>query len=125
VADIDATLEQQILDLAQRERYRMYIITVRRMTSGELLKYRKGLRIAEGYETPLPGSSQFALTTPSEELELRAEEIRSRLDLARLWAQQGKCQKAHDILSPIDGWFTEGFDTADLKDAKALLDELA
>jgi len=42
----------------------MYIMTVRRMTSGELLKYRKGLRIAGGYGPPLPGSSQFALTTP-------------------------------------------------------------
>ena len=42
----------------------MYIITARRMTSGELLKYRKGLRIAGGYGTPLAGSSQFALTKP-------------------------------------------------------------
>jgi hypothetical protein len=44
--------------------YRMYIITVRRMTSGELLKYRKGLCIAEGYGTPVSGSSQFGLTLP-------------------------------------------------------------
>ncbi len=43
----------------------MYIITARRITSGEELKYRNGLRIAGGYGTPLPGSSQFTLTTPN------------------------------------------------------------
>ena len=42
-----------------------------------------------------------------------------------LWVEQGERQKARDLLAPIYGWFTEGFDTADLKDAKALLDELA
>ena len=41
-----------------------------------------------------------------------------------LWAEQGERRKAHDLLAPVYGWFTEGFDTADLKDAKALLDEL-
>ena len=45
--------------------------------------------------------------------------------LARLWQQQDKRQDAYDLLAPVYGWFTEGFDTADLKDAKALLDELA
>jgi hypothetical protein len=42
-----------------------------------------------------------------------------------LWQHQGKQRKAHELLSEIYGWFTEGFDTADLKDAKALLDELS
>ena len=45
--------------------------------------------------------------------------------LARLWRDQGKRDEAHDLLAPIYGWFTEGFDTRDLKEAKALLDELA
>jgi predicted ATPase len=52
-------------------------------------------------------------------------ELRTSTSLARLWRQQGKRQEAHDLLAPIYHWFTEGFDTADLKDAKALLDELA
>jgi predicted ATPase len=52
-------------------------------------------------------------------------ELRATTSLARLWQQQGKRQEAHDLLAPVYGWFTEGFDTADLKDAKALLDELA
>ena len=52
-------------------------------------------------------------------------ELRAACDLGRLWAEQGERRKAHDLLAPVYGWFTEGFDTADLKDAKALLDELA
>jgi predicted ATPase len=44
--------------------------------------------------------------------------------LARLWQQQGKRQEAHDLLAPVYEWFTEGFDTADLQDAKMLLDAL-
>jgi len=43
---------------------------------------------------------------------------------ARLWQQQGKRTEAHALLAPIYGWFTEGFDTADLQDAKAMLDAL-
>jgi TOMM system kinase/cyclase fusion protein len=51
-------------------------------------------------------------------------ELRAATSLARLWQQQGKRQEAHDLLAPVYGWFTEGFDTADLKDAKALLETL-
>ena len=52
-------------------------------------------------------------------------ELRAATSLARLWQQQGKRQEAHDLLSPVYHWFTEGFDTADLQDAKALLDTFA
>ena len=44
--------------------------------------------------------------------------------MARLWRSQGKPQQARELLAPVYGWFTEGFDTLDLKEAKALLDEL-
>jgi predicted ATPase len=47
------------------------------------------------------------------------------MSMARLWHDQGEQQQAHDLLAPVYDWFTEGFDTGDLKDAKALLDELA
>ena len=50
--------------------------------------------------------------------------LRAATSLARLWQQQGKRQEAHNLLTPVYGWFTEGFDTADLQDAKALLNEL-
>jgi predicted ATPase len=55
----------------------------------------------------------------------RAFELRAANDLARLWAERGERQQAIDLLAPVYGCFTEGFDTADLKDAKALLDQLA
>jgi class 3 adenylate cyclase/predicted ATPase len=51
-------------------------------------------------------------------------ELRAAMSLARLWRSQGQPQQARDLLAPVYGWFTEGFDTLDLKEAKALLDEL-
>jgi predicted ATPase len=51
-------------------------------------------------------------------------ELRGAMSVARLWLDQGKRQQAHDILAPVYGWFTEGFDTLDLKEAKALLEHL-
>jgi predicted ATPase len=52
-------------------------------------------------------------------------ELRAAMSLARLWRDQGKRDEARDLLAPVYGWFTEGFDTLDLKEARALLDELA
>ena len=52
-------------------------------------------------------------------------ELRAALSRSRLWQQQGKRDEARDLLAPIYGWFTEGFDTADLQEAKALLEALA
>jgi class 3 adenylate cyclase/predicted ATPase len=52
-------------------------------------------------------------------------ELRAAMSLARLWRDQGKQQQARELLAPVYGWFTEGFDTRDLKEAKALLEELA
>jgi predicted ATPase len=52
-------------------------------------------------------------------------ELRAMLSLARLWCNQGKHDEARDLLAPVYSWFTEGFDTPDLKEAKALLDQLA
>jgi predicted ATPase len=51
-------------------------------------------------------------------------ELRAAMSMARLWRDQGKRQQAHDLLAPVYGWFTEGFDTLDLKQAKALLEQL-
>jgi predicted ATPase len=52
-------------------------------------------------------------------------ELRAAMSLSRLWQRQGKRAEAYELLAPIYGWFTEGFDTADLPEAKALLEELA
>ena len=52
-------------------------------------------------------------------------ELRAAVGMARMWCDQGKRQQAHNLLAPVYGWFTEGFDTLDLKEAKSLLHELA
>ena len=51
-------------------------------------------------------------------------ELRAAMSVARLWRDQGKSQQARELFAPVYGWFTEGFDTRDLKEAKALLDHL-
>jgi predicted ATPase len=52
-------------------------------------------------------------------------ELRAAMSMARLWRDQGKRDEARNLLAPVYSWFTEGFDTLDLKEAKALLDELS
>ena len=56
--------------------------------------------------------------------ERKSSELRAGMSLSRLWQRQGKRVEARQLLAGIYGWFTEGFDTADLTDAKALIDEL-
>jgi predicted ATPase len=60
----------------------------------------------------------------SRQQQAKSWELRAATSLARLWAEQGRRGEAYDLLAPVYGWFTEGFDTADLKEAKRLLDEL-
>ena len=76
-------------------------------------------KLDEG-EASLQQAIRIAQAQQAKSLELRA--VR---DLARLWGEQGRRAEARDLLVPVYGWFTEGFDTADLKEAKALLDQLA
>jgi len=67
---------------------------------------------------------QRALAAAREQ-QAKSWELRSAISAARLWRDQGRRQQARDLLAPVYGWFTEGFNTLDLKHAKALLDELA
>ena len=60
----------------------------------------------------------------SRQQQAKAWELRAAMSMARLWRDRGKPQQAREVLAPVYGWFTEGFDTLDLKEAKALLDEL-
>ena len=59
------------------------------------------------------------------ERDAKSLELRAAMSLARLWQRQGKQNKGCELLAPIYDWFTEGFDTADLQEARTLLDELA
>jgi class 3 adenylate cyclase/predicted ATPase len=85
---------------------------------GVLLLRQPGTPQAEA-ETWLQRALDVARRQEAKSLELRAA-----MSLSRLWQQQGKRQEAHDLLAEIYAWFTEGFDTADLQEAKALLEEL-
>jgi predicted ATPase len=86
---------------------------------GELLLIRASNNQAEA-EACFRRALEVARAQSAKALELRAS-----TSLARLWAEQGRRAEAHDLLASVYGRFTEGFDTADLKDAKALLEELA
>ena len=66
---------------------------------------------------------QRALAVAREQ-QAKSWELRAATSMALLWRDQGKGQQAHDLLAPVYGWFTEGFDTLDLKEAKALLEQL-
>jgi predicted ATPase len=83
------------------------------------INVRRGVRAADS-EKSFRRAMDVAAGQGAKLLELRAA-----MSLARLWGEQGERRKAHDLLHPVYDWFTEGFDTADLKDAKALLAELA
>jgi predicted ATPase len=78
------------------------------------------------YSDPAKAEDSFRTALAiSREQGTRGYELRAATSLARLWREQGRRAEAHDLLAPVYGWFTEGFGTADLKEAKALLDELA
>jgi predicted ATPase/class 3 adenylate cyclase len=86
---------------------------------GELLLMQKGRKVGEAEEC-FRQALAIARHQQAKSLELRAA-----MSLSRLWQQQGKQETAHQLLAEIYDWFTEGFDTADLQEAKALLEELA
>jgi predicted ATPase len=85
---------------------------------GVLLLRQPGTPQAEA-ETWLQRALDVARRQEAKSLELRAA-----MSLSRLWQQQGRQAEAHALLTPVYGWFTEGFDTADLQEAKALLEQL-
>jgi predicted ATPase len=97
---------------------RSYEAELHRLT-GQLLLARSGAHHTEA-EACFRQALDMARRQQAKSLELRAA-----VSLSRLWQQQGKCTEAYDLLAPVYGWFTEGFDTADLQDARALLDALA
>jgi class 3 adenylate cyclase/tetratricopeptide (TPR) repeat protein/ribosomal protein L40E len=110
IAMVDTAIEQIQSNgefLSESDAYRI---------KGEMLTEQEAFEAAEHW---LSRALQVARTQQAKSLELRAA-----MSLARLRIKQGRRDEARDPLAEIYGWFTEGFDTADLKDAKALLDEL-
>jgi len=101
-------------------------VTGERWAIAEILRVNANLLLttgrgkAEEVEEALIESLEIA-----RQQQAKSWELRSATSLARLWRDQGKPQQARELLAPVYGWFTEGFDTRDLKEAKALLDALA
>ena len=95
-----------------------------RLWKSGVLTVRGDLLLAAGHQEEGENCLQQALEVAREQ-GARSLELRAAMRLARLWYNQGRRDEARDLLAPVYGWFTEGFDTLDLKEAKALLEELA
>jgi predicted ATPase len=99
--------------------------TQERYYEAEVLRVQGTLVLAQAADQHAQAETcfQHALDVARRQ-QARSWELRAAMSLARLWQQHGKRDEARALLAPIYGWFTEGFDTADLQEAKALLDEL-
>jgi predicted ATPase len=109
------TLLDQALQIVER--------TGERWFTAELNRHKGELLLRQGHSAAAEELYLKALSIAREQ-EAKLWELRAAVSLARLRRDQGRAAEARDLLVPIYGWFTEGFDTPDLKDAKALLDEL-
>ena len=98
--------------------------TDERHWEAELYRLRAELLLMQGDEAEAEASLHRAIDVARRQ-SARSWELRATTSLARLWQKQGKRAEAHQVLAEIYGWFTEGFDTADLKKARALLDALS
>jgi predicted ATPase len=92
----------------------------------ELHRLQGDLRLSQSAANSIEAEAclQHALDVARRQ-QAKSLELRAALSLARLWQQGGKRAEAHALLAPVYSWFTEGFDTADLQEAKALLEELS
>ena len=99
-------------------------ITQERWAEAEMHRLRGTLLLCMNSPTAAEDSYQKALVVARQQ-SAKLWELRAAISLARLWSDQGKGDDARALLAPVYGWFTEGFDTPVLQDAKALLDELA
>jgi predicted ATPase len=92
---------------------------------GELLWQQTGSRRQQADMTSEAETCLRQALATARRQQGKSLELQAAMSLSRLWLQQGRRAEAHDLLAPVYGWFTEGFDTADLQEAKALLDALA
>jgi predicted ATPase len=95
-----------------------------RWWEAEIHRLRGTLLLSSNRLTESEASFERALNVARNQ-QAKSLELRAATSLARLWGEQGRRAEARDLLGPVYGWFTEGFDTGDLKEAKALLDQLA
>ena len=98
--------------------------TAERWFEAELWRHKSQLLLRQGYAAAAEELSRKALSIAQEQ-EAKLWELRAAVSLAQLQRDQGSTAEARDLLAAVYGWFTEGFDTPDLKEAKALLNELS
>ena len=91
----------------------------------DLLRLQGDLHRVGADEGPTAQACSLEAIAVAQAQQAKSLELRAATSLARLWRDQGKLRQASDLLAPVYGWFTEGFDTLDLKQANALLAELA
>jgi predicted ATPase len=111
-----ATVDEQLAAIAHTGE-RWFEAEVHRIR-GEILLKRDAANKAPA------GEAILTAITIAREQKTRSFELRAATSMARLWRDQGKRDEARALLAPVYGWFTEGFDTLGLKEAKALLEEL-
>jgi predicted ATPase len=123
----------EALSAAQTSGEGFYTAELHRLR-GELLLQTGARTLAPGGSPP-PAAAQHLLAGEAEECfhqalglarqqQAKSLELRAAMSLSRLWQQQEKCTEARQLLAEVYGWFTEGFDTADLQEARALLEAL-
>jgi predicted ATPase len=110
-----STLLEEALQIVERTGERWFAAELNRHKGQLLLRQRHSEAAEELYREAL---------SIAQEQEAKLWELRAAASLARLHRDQGRRAEARNLLAPVYGWFTEGFDTPDLKEAKALLDEL-
>ena len=98
--------------------------TGERHWEAELHRVRAELQLMQGKDTEAEVSLQKAIQVARRQ-QAKSWELRATTSLARLWQEQGRMDEARQTLAEIYGWFTEGFDTPDLQEASALLEELS
>ena len=114
--------DEGLVHLAEAER--VMAETEERWAEAELHRVR-GELLRAGHDSAGAERSLCRAIDIAQQQSAKFWELRAAISLARLWHEQGKRDAARDLLGPIYGWFTEGFDTPVLKEAKALLDTLA
>jgi predicted ATPase len=107
---------REALTTVETTKERWFEAEVHRIASEIALKSTQSNKAEKDFERALSVAHQQ---------QAKSWELRAAMSLARLWRDQGKVQQARELLAPVYGWFTEGFDTRDMKDAKALLEQLA
>jgi predicted ATPase len=127
LADVHGTLGEPEAGLtALAEALTLAETTGERWYESEIYRLKGALLLQQNSDHQAEAENCFQQAiTIAQSQQAKSLELRAVMSLSRLWQHQDKRQEAHDLLAPVYGWFTEGFDTLDLQESKALLDALA